>query len=354
MRCPKCHYLSFDPEPRCRNCGYGFSLEDSDLFIRDEGGASEPLADLSLRPGDDDAPPAFWGAARAETQAAAAAAGRAAVVEEPRAVANPFEGLSGPVASRAAEPVPIPVPPVPSGRSAPTTELPLFVKGLSTVATDETSHSGEPLVTMPAEPRPPLAVRRKTSEASPARSRPASPAAPRKFGPLDRDLLADLQRLEKQERATAEAELRALAVPHRAGPAKRLAAAAVDASLLGALGAGVLWATLRWADLTLDRALMLPVLVPTTVFVVLLGVVYLLMFTAASGQTLGKMALGLRVVGDEPSPGTAGVLTVRQALLRALLTVPSVLVAGAGFVPALVGDERAVHDRIAHTRVVRA
>jgi uncharacterized RDD family membrane protein YckC len=48
------------------------------------------------------------------------------------------------------------------------------------------------------------------------------------------------------------------------------------------------------------------------------------------------------------------VLTVRQALLRALLTVPSVLAAGAGFVQALVGDERAVHDRIAHTRVVRA
>jgi len=36
------------------------------------------------------------------------------------------------------------------------------------------------------------------------------------------------------------------------------------------------------------------------------------------------------------------------------LTVPSVLALGVGFVPALVGDERALHDRLAHTRVVRA
>jgi hypothetical protein len=40
--------------------------------------------------------------------------------------------------------------------------------------------------------------------------------------------------------------------------------------------------------------------------------------------------------------------------LRALFTLPSVLVAGAGFLPALMGEERAVHDRLAHTRVVRA
>ena len=26
MRCPKCHYISFDSGERCRNCGYDFSL----------------------------------------------------------------------------------------------------------------------------------------------------------------------------------------------------------------------------------------------------------------------------------------------------------------------------------------
>ena len=37
MKCPKCHYLSFEPEPRCRNCGYDLSLSppaDLDLQIK--------------------------------------------------------------------------------------------------------------------------------------------------------------------------------------------------------------------------------------------------------------------------------------------------------------------------------
>src|SRR6187549_3691497 len=50
MRCPKCHYLSFDPEPRCKNCGYGFSPDDDDLLIRDEDLPAAPFADISLRP----------------------------------------------------------------------------------------------------------------------------------------------------------------------------------------------------------------------------------------------------------------------------------------------------------------
>ena len=76
------------------------------------------------------------------------------------------------------------------------------------------------------------------------------------------------------------------------------------------------------------------------------------MFTAAGGQTLGKMAFGIRIVDDAAADGRS--ISVKQALYRAVLTVPSVLMLGAGFVPALVGDERAVHDRLAHTRVVRA
>jgi uncharacterized RDD family membrane protein YckC len=45
---------------------------------------------------------------------------------------------------------------------------------------------------------------------------------------------------------------------------------------------------------------------------------------------------------------------MRQAAYRSVLALPSVLALGAGFLPALVGDERALHDRLAHTRVVRA
>ena len=29
MRCPKCHYVSFDGQNRCRNCGYDFSLSQT-------------------------------------------------------------------------------------------------------------------------------------------------------------------------------------------------------------------------------------------------------------------------------------------------------------------------------------
>jgi uncharacterized RDD family membrane protein YckC len=63
------------------------------------------------------------------------------------------------------------------------------------------------------------------------------------------------------------------------------------------------------------------------------------------------MAAAIRVVGDDDGDET---LTVGQAAARSVLAVPSVVVLGAGFVPALIGDERAVHDRLAHTRVVRA
>ena len=34
MRCPKCHYLSFEPEPRCKNCGYDLAVPEADLAIK--------------------------------------------------------------------------------------------------------------------------------------------------------------------------------------------------------------------------------------------------------------------------------------------------------------------------------
>src|SRR6187549_1506998 len=50
MKCPKCHYLSFDPEPRCRNCGYTLALGDADLVMKPaEPALAGPMADLALR-----------------------------------------------------------------------------------------------------------------------------------------------------------------------------------------------------------------------------------------------------------------------------------------------------------------
>jgi uncharacterized RDD family membrane protein YckC len=127
----------------------------------------------------------------------------------------------------------------------------------------------------------------------------------------------------------------------------------VDAALLGALAAGIVSATLRWTDLSWSQLQVLP-LVPVAAFVLLVVTGYLFMFTAASGQTAGKMLMRIRVV-DAGHNGTGqDRVSVRQALYRGALTVPSVLLLGAGFLPALGGDGRALHDRLTQTRVVRA
>jgi len=42
MRCPKCHYISFDDSQRCRNCGYEFSLA-----------VDVPKLDLPIQTGDE-------------------------------------------------------------------------------------------------------------------------------------------------------------------------------------------------------------------------------------------------------------------------------------------------------------
>ena len=58
MRCPKCHYLSFDPDPRCKNCGYDLDVDvdvdtdetdSADLDLRMVPVESVEAADLPLR-----------------------------------------------------------------------------------------------------------------------------------------------------------------------------------------------------------------------------------------------------------------------------------------------------------------
>jgi uncharacterized RDD family membrane protein YckC len=212
----------------------------------------------------------------------------------------------------------------------------------------------EPLITAPADPRPPLAVRRPAPD--PGARKPAS-THPRKLGPLDRDLLEDLQRIEKEERRAAvdtHAGASFARDEHLPGAVSRLIAAAIDAALMGGLGAAVLGVTMRWLDLPMDQIRILPVL-PTAAFLFIVALGYLLVFTAAGGQTIGKMVAGIRVVAaPEAGDTTETALSVRQALFRGILTIPSVLALGAGFLPGLFGDQRALHDRLAHTRVVRA
>jgi uncharacterized RDD family membrane protein YckC len=369
MRCPKCHYLSFEPEPRCRNCGFGLSLEESDLPIKSDASSSD--ASVSDALGDLDLRPAPLSVAREDREDEVPA-----VVAMEVPAPSPVRSVASVAAKRAEAAAPSAPKPTPTRvQPAPTSELPLFVKGLvketegeettsapaiATVAAPEPdpapavdAAADTPLIKLPAEPRAPLGVRRKVADASaprPARHTHASHS--RKLGPLDRDLLEDLQRIEKLEQVEVTIDrpaARETASADRVGAGTRAAAAALDAALMGGLAAAVLAVTLRWCDIPVSRASVLPI-APTAAFLLLVGAGYLLMFTAAGGQTLGKMAFGIRVVGDDADGG----LTVKQAVYRSLLTLPSVLALGAGFVPALLGDERALHDRLAHTRVVRA
>jgi hypothetical protein len=47
-------------------------------------------------------------------------------------------------------------------------------------------------------------------------------------------------------------------------------------------------------------------------------------------------------------------ITVQQAALRSVLALPSILMFGLGFLPSVLGSGQSFHDRIAHTRIVRA
>jgi uncharacterized RDD family membrane protein YckC len=170
----------------------------------------------------------------------------------------------------------------------------------------------------------------------------------RTLGPLDRDLLEDLQRLEEVERPHVD-PLSVSEASASADAGRRLFAAAIDAGVLAVVTAGVLTLTLRWCELSFDEIRVLPI-APTAAFLMLVALSYLLMFTAAGGQTLGKMAVGIRVIGDEADTP----VSASQIVVREVVALPTVLALGAGLVPAMMGDRRALHDRLSHTRVVRA
>ena len=92
----------------------------------------------------------------------------------------------------------------------------------------------------------------------------------------------------------------------------RLAAAIIDVALLGAVNAAVLYFTLAIAGLTLDEVGLLPIM-PLAAFLLLLNGGYLVAFTAAGGQTIGKMTAGIRVMNDDYQR-----VDLTGALLRAI------------------------------------
>jgi uncharacterized RDD family membrane protein YckC len=129
----------------------------------------------------------------------------------------------------------------------------------------------------------------------------------------------------------------------------RAAAAAIDLLILAAIDVVVVYFTMQICGLSLQDFAVLPKR-PLMAFLVLQNGGYLIAFTAG-GQTLGKMAAGIKVVparSERP-------LDVGRSVIRTLVWVALAFPAGLGFLTALVGREhRGLHDRCAGTRVVRA
>src|SRR5918993_5310334 len=293
MRCPKCSYLSYDDVERCRNCGYDFAL------------ATTPREPEPTVPVDPTHEPRAWEPTRRRRSAA---------------MDTPFPAEGGPL------------------------DLPLF----------EDTNVPEPPPVVPPRAAPPLSVRRKIDitrpsppgRVEPARTEPGFDAADAPHAPAA---------FEWPEEATAP-EMPAIR-PEPAEPdavagerlAPRLRAGAIDALVLGAIDGLVLWLTLRVAGVSLAEWRFLP-LVPLLGFLFLLDTAYLVTFTAASGQTIGKMLTGLRVVH-----GDRGRVPFGHAVLRSVALLLCALPAGLGLLPLFMDPERrGAHDRLAGTRVVPA
>jgi uncharacterized RDD family membrane protein YckC len=303
VKCPKCSYLGFETGDRCRNCGYDFSLISH--------GDPQPIdMDLELRPAHSEPPPASDWPIRTD-----------AALPPPT-----HPGVSAPKAS-------------PSRRS----KLPLFTSA---------DKGDEPLIRMPVTPRPPLAVRRTPDS-------PRLQVVSRAVRAVEREPALEFD----TARATVDRQNFTPVAPPPAlgastkknleapvvltGPLPRLVAAVIDHVLLLAIDAGVIYFTLRISGLTMSEWGALPAL-PLLAFLLLLKLGYFCAFTAVGGQTIGKMALRIRVVTEDN-----GAIGANLALKRAALGAVSTAFLGLGLLPAFFDPERrAFHDRVARTRVV--
>jgi uncharacterized RDD family membrane protein YckC len=198
-----------------------------------------------------------------------------------------------------------------------------------------------PIMTPPAA-RPPLAVRRSTPEVP--RNRPRT-TRPVRAESLDFEPAAHSKSAAAQDATDTVAslmELPSLGV--------RVGAGLIDVLLLAGIDAVVLYLTLRVTGLqnSIEDLRVLPP-VPFIAFLATLAFGYVAAFTVAGGQTIGKMVLSLRVIGDDGRPVDAA-----GGMLRALGCMLVPLTLGLSYLPALfTSDHRALHDRLAGTRVVQ-
>jgi len=374
MKCPKCGYLGFETTDRCRNCQYDFSLapfpSEPELTLRDTDRPVESLADFDLpaikRQTDALSSTALdldrlFGAVAPKGDAVPAPAmhtPQAVVVKQLEdAIAQIESEIVTPAG--AATPVTTPVEPEPEmlEPAEPVSpldfsEAPMRIESppadaarhlAATTAADKTAlpFDEAPLMPPPAA-RTPLAVRRATPEVPRNRRRTTRPVK--------------LESLDFEEPPHADADVARAAAETiaslREAPSLgvRVGAGLIDVALLAGLSAAVVYLTLRVTGLqnTFEDLRLLPV-VPFVGFLALLIFGYVAAFTVGGGQTIGKMIFNLRVIGDDGRQVDAA-----GSMLRALgcMLVPVTL--GLSYLPALfTSDHRALHDRLAGTRVVQ-
>ena len=318
MKCPTCGYIGFETSDRCRNCGYDFGLAtpspaapELSLHANDLEGALKEL-DIRNPPPVVETPGPVPGGPRGRSAGQSAA--RQPDIDK---VLQNLDRVLGEAPSAA--------------------DLPLFDD-------DPAGAALAPLVDAGATPRRPLAVRRTTPDPTRLRPRPV-----RHQGPTPRPLELPLPDATETVGAGLAYSPSPTAEPiPPAPPVRRVLAAALDLTILGAIDLVVVYFTLRMCGLTTAEIAVLPP-IPLGAFFLLVNGGYLASFTAAGGQTIGKMAFGLKVVGHADRPVSAGL-----SVVRALGCLASVASLGIGFLPALFGEGgRTIEDRLADTRVVR-
>lgn len=416
MKCPKCGYLGFDTGPRCRNCSYDFALleagDEGTLPLDLDRGFSmaEPTLEESAHiswieaidrgiaraPGSGPATPVPMDAAgmpagartgfdardldaalhepdtgrAAGFNAGERVAGETVVAGTPAPAGPPLrlDALDVPVTPAVEPPVPEalvfdlpavepasvpdpftwPVTPAPFRRedalpalesvSAPA-DVPPALRSVRTPPAATRLDPDAPLVQL-QRPRAPVAVRK-----TPMSPKLRAVTQPRPTEP-ELDFLAGLHAGEGEHAAAAEPS--PAVTPAEDSPAiRRLGALLLDLLLFGGIDLAVVYLTLRIVGLRADEIGVLPVW-PMLVFLGFMQLAYAAVFTALGGQTIGKMAMHIRVVAVDDRPLSWG-----AAVRRTLASLVSVVTAGLGYLPGLIGrDRRALHDRLAGSRVV--
>lgn len=360
MKCPKCSYLGFDTGDRCKNCGYDFSLVPADY------GEDHGEHDLAMRPSDDVTADVQWD--DSFDQAMTALASFPDISESIPPTPDP-EAFSPepqpPVQEDAHAPASDPL----AGEEAPTreqrtSEAPRTAAGLPLFTEAFDDFGEEPLIKVPAAPRPPLAVRRTPRtprlRVVPKASRRAAATSASALelwdAPSDAvsDTVPDVARVASAPlnethvgAAAVEPQSRSDEGAEVSGAARRLAAVALDHVLLGMIDVLVVYFTLRMVGLPMADWRVLP-FAPLAAFLLFVKLSYFWAFTAVGGQTIGKMAAHIRVVTMENAP-----LDGSGALTRALAAAVSAAVLGLGYLPALASPGRlALHDYVTRTRVI--